>query len=118
MYELTAADMVVRQLDELSFINLKQLFRLEHMVGPQEVLLLSVSFSPEFLLVSRSISRASCHVGFLFILGHPAGASHMLRLFLIVFGELPVVTQEEELQEELEEDTKPMSRTATLTMNR
>ena len=37
MYELTAADMVVRQLDELSFINLKQLFRMEHMVGPQEV---------------------------------------------------------------------------------
>ncbi len=41
MYELTAADMVVRQLDELSFINLKQLFRLEHMVGPEVTILMA-----------------------------------------------------------------------------
>ena len=31
VYELTAADLVVRQLDELSFVNLKQLFRNEEL---------------------------------------------------------------------------------------
>jgi hypothetical protein len=35
VYELTAADCVVRQLDELSFVNLKQLFRAEELAGPQ-----------------------------------------------------------------------------------
>ncbi|KAK9806140.1 hypothetical protein WJX72_003083 [[Myrmecia] bisecta] len=35
IYELTAADLVVRQLEELSFINLKQLFRNEQGVAPQ-----------------------------------------------------------------------------------
>lgn len=35
VYELTAADLVVRQLDELSFVNLKQLFRMESMVASQ-----------------------------------------------------------------------------------
>lgn len=32
VYELTAADLVVRQLGELSFVNLKQLFRMEDTV--------------------------------------------------------------------------------------
>ena len=35
LYELTAADLVVRQLDELSFINLKQLFQTEDQVEAQ-----------------------------------------------------------------------------------
>ena len=35
MYELTAADLVVRQLDELSFVNLKQLFRNEELAALQ-----------------------------------------------------------------------------------
>lgn len=35
MYDLTAADLVVRSLDELSFINLKQLFREEAQVAFQ-----------------------------------------------------------------------------------
>jgi HAD superfamily hydrolase (TIGR01509 family) len=35
VYELTAADLVVRSLDELSFINLKQLFREEERVAFQ-----------------------------------------------------------------------------------
>lgn len=34
VYELTAADMVVRQLSELSFVNLKQLFRMETTINP------------------------------------------------------------------------------------
>ena len=33
VYELTAADLVVRQLDELSFVNLKQLFRNEELAA-------------------------------------------------------------------------------------
>ncbi len=33
VYELTAADLVVRQLSELSFVNLKQLFRMEDTVA-------------------------------------------------------------------------------------
>ena len=35
VYDLTAADLVVRSLDELSFINLKQLFREEAQVAFQ-----------------------------------------------------------------------------------
>ena len=35
LYELTAADLVVRQLDELSFVNLKQLFCMEDTVSSQ-----------------------------------------------------------------------------------
>ena len=35
VYELTAADLVVRDLSELSFINLKQLFREERQVAHQ-----------------------------------------------------------------------------------
>ena len=35
LYELTAADLVVRQLEELSFVNLKQLFQLEDRVDPR-----------------------------------------------------------------------------------
>jgi len=31
VYELTAADLVVRQLSDLSFVNLKQLFRNEEL---------------------------------------------------------------------------------------
>ena len=34
VFELTAADLVVRSLSELSFINLKQLFRMEEGVMP------------------------------------------------------------------------------------
>lgn len=34
VYELTAADLVVRQLEEVSFVNLKQLFRMENTVSP------------------------------------------------------------------------------------
>lgn len=33
VYELTAADLVIRQLGELSFVNLKQLFRMEDTVA-------------------------------------------------------------------------------------
>ena len=33
VYELTAADLVIRQLDELSFVNLKQLFRNEELAA-------------------------------------------------------------------------------------
>eukprot|EP00891_Asterochloris_glomerata_P007008 jgi/Astpho2/7008/Aster-01862 len=35
LYELTAADLVVRQLDELSFVNLKQLFCMEETISSQ-----------------------------------------------------------------------------------
>lgn len=35
LYELTAADLVVRQLEELSLVNLKQLFQLEDRVDPR-----------------------------------------------------------------------------------
>ena len=35
LYELTAADLVVRQLQELSLVNLKQLFQLEDRVDPR-----------------------------------------------------------------------------------
>lgn len=37
VYELSAADLVVRQLEELSFVNLKQLFRMEDTVLPQSL---------------------------------------------------------------------------------
>lgn len=35
LYELTAADLVVKQLQELSFVNLKQLFGMERRVDPR-----------------------------------------------------------------------------------
>ena len=35
LYELTAADLVVRQLEEISLVNLKQLFQLEDRVDPR-----------------------------------------------------------------------------------
>ena len=35
LYELTAADLVVRQLEELSLVNLKQLFQQEDRVDPR-----------------------------------------------------------------------------------
>ena len=35
MYELSAADLIVRQLSELSFVNLKQLFRNEELASNQ-----------------------------------------------------------------------------------
>lgn len=35
LYELTAADLVVKQLQELSFVNLKQLFGMEARVDPR-----------------------------------------------------------------------------------
>ena len=35
-YELSAADLVIKKLDELSFVNLKQLFRHEECIDPQE----------------------------------------------------------------------------------
>lgn len=35
LYELTAADLVVKQLQELSFVNLKQLFGRERRVDPR-----------------------------------------------------------------------------------
>ena len=44
VYELTAADLVVRQLDELSFVNLKQLFRNEELAA------LEVRLCPPVLL--------------------------------------------------------------------
>ena len=37
LYELTAADLVVRQLEELSLVNLKQLFQLEGRVDPRVI---------------------------------------------------------------------------------
>ena len=45
VYELTAADLVVRQLDELSFVNLKQLFRNEELAALNVCLPSSVSSS-------------------------------------------------------------------------
>ena len=35
VYELSAADLIVRQLSELSFVNLKQLFRNEELASNQ-----------------------------------------------------------------------------------
>ena len=35
LYELGAADLVVKQLNELSVVGLKQLFRMEDLVAPQ-----------------------------------------------------------------------------------
>lgn len=35
LYELTAADLVVKQLHELSFVNLKQLFGMEGRIDPR-----------------------------------------------------------------------------------
>ena len=43
LYELNAADLVIKQLDELSFINLKQLFRQETFGSSQE----QISEEPE-----------------------------------------------------------------------
>ena len=57
VYELTAADLVVRQLDELSFVNLKQLFRNEELAA------LTVScgqFSPPTLLLTKSLPIPLC----------------------------------------------------------
>ena len=49
LYELGAADLVVRQLDELSLVNLKQLFRNEaHVAGG------AVRTSPPVVLAAAS----------------------------------------------------------------
>ncbi|KAL3153808.1 hypothetical protein ABBQ32_013389 [Trebouxia sp. C0010 RCD-2024] len=47
LYELTAADLVVRQLEELSLVNLKQLFQLEDRVDPREGGELEMEEEPE-----------------------------------------------------------------------
>ncbi|DBA99287.1 TPA: hypothetical protein ACH3X3_011897 [Trebouxia sp. C0006] len=47
LYELTAADLVVRQLEEISLVNLKQLFQLEDRVDPRAGTELEVEEEPE-----------------------------------------------------------------------
>jgi len=47
LYELRAADLVVKQLDELSFVNFKQLFTLENGIEPQVELEEEVDAAPQ-----------------------------------------------------------------------
>ena len=59
LYELTAADLVVRQLEELSLVNLKQLFQLEDRVDPRVSLLCSFVEG----LICTSLMGCWCLVG-------------------------------------------------------
>ena len=61
LYELTAADLVVRQLEELSLVNLKQLFQLEDRVDPR-VGLLHYAYSAGQWCTRACLSGVCCEV--------------------------------------------------------
>ena len=60
LYELTAADLVVRQLEELSLVNLKQLFQLEDRVDPRVSLLRS--FGRVLICTASEVCWAMVHL--------------------------------------------------------
>lgn len=60
LYELTAADLVVKQLEELSFINLKQLFGREQRVDPRVSLSLLAVISGHWLASSGIVTCVLC----------------------------------------------------------
>ena len=60
LYELTAADLVVKQLEELSFINLKQLFGMERRVDPRVSFSLFAVTSGQWLASSGVVKCMLC----------------------------------------------------------
>ena len=56
LYELTAADLVVKQLQELSFVNLKQLFGAEDRVDPRVSTPFGSCLSHSMLSLPRTVA--------------------------------------------------------------
>lgn len=120
VYELTAADLVVRQLDELSFINLKQLFRMESMVASQvgEPLIFVIVSSPLAARFARLYRPNS--------LWRTCGACGAVCSLVASWGSVACCHYQAakaqyswavmQLQEEMEEEEEPAPRVLTQTM--